>query len=98
MKKSLFIEKVEQNRGEIKNKSKYYGLLDDIDSLGCKELKEELTDRKSFGIGFIHKIAIEFVSLNQRELLKRIYSGESKPSIAFARTQYELYKKELKNV
>jgi len=85
-----FINRVEMNRGEIKNKDKYYPILCDIYTYSITEWEEELTERKNFGIGFVYDVVAKLGSTEQRDLFLEIYNGD-KVNITNAKMKLSKY-------
>lgn len=63
-----FIWTVETNRGEIKNKEKFYPILADIYSNATDDFKEELTVSKHIGVQMVHKI-VTTLTLDEQKLM-----------------------------
>ena len=71
-----FIKKVEQNRGEIKNKDKYYPMPVGILNLGIKRFHDELQLSKHLGIGFVWEVCTRLSLKDQMLLADEIYNGD----------------------
>lgn len=64
-----FIWNVENNRGEIKNKEKFYPILVDTYEEAITEFREHLTHSKHLGIQLVHKIATTMTVHEQQALI-----------------------------
>lgn len=64
----LFVWDIQENRGEIKNKDKYYPILADIHDNSIDEFKEELTKSKRIGIGLVNEI-VSTLDIDEQKIM-----------------------------
>jgi len=83
-----FIWAVENNRGDIKNKEKFYPILVDIYENSTNSMREQLTKGKMIGIMNIQKFTDNLFLAEQEVLLKKI-AEINKPSIRKITFEYD---------
>lgn len=86
-----FIKAVENNRGEIKDKNKYYEMLCDVHTYATSGWKLELKERKTVGIKFVFEVVTILDRTTQNDLLIDILSLD-KITAAQAKMLFNNYK------
>lgn len=86
----LFMDKIEFNRGFIKNKKKFDDIVCDIYSHGTVRWKDECTELKRFGLQFVWNVVTR-LSFTDQELLMDEINSLTRCDIAQAKTLLQKY-------